>query len=567
VLEARYLKKDGQGKPIESPDDLFRRVACHVASAELGYDTADRVPEVAEAFFQVMRALEFLPNSPTLMNAGSEQAQLSACFVLPVEDSLESVFEAVKNMALIHKSGGGTGFSFSRIRPKGDRVRTTQGAASGPVSFMRVFDAATEAVKQGGARRGANMGILRIDHPDINEFIDAKAGGRELRNFNISVAITDSFMEALTTGADYTLVDPNSREPRGRLNTKNVFRKICERAWETGDPGVIFLDKINRDNPTPGQGKIESTNPCGELPLLPFEACNLGSINLARMTANHGAGVFIDYQRIARTVLTAVRFLDNVIDVNHYPMLQISAVTRGNRKIGLGVMGWADLLIQLGIPYASERALTVADRVMGFIRRVAHRASVELAAARGPYPNYSRNAPGNGKNGAGRRNATVTTVAPTGTISIIAGCSSGIEPLFALSFLRKHVLGGAELREVHPGLSQELNARGLGTPALDDEILRKGSVGEMAQLPPELRRRFMTALEVPPEWHVRMQAAFQRNSDNAVSKTVNLPFASTPEDVESVFRLAYTLGCKGITVYRDRCRESQVLNVGCAACA
>jgi ribonucleoside-diphosphate reductase alpha chain len=567
VLEARYLKKDGQGRPVESPDELFWRVARHVASAELDYDTSDRVAEVAEAFFRVMRALEFLPNSPTLMNAGSERAQLSACFVLPVEDSLESVFEAVKNMALIHKSGGGTGFSFSRIRPKGDRVRTTQGAASGPVSFMRVFDAATEAVKQGGARRGANMGILRIDHPDILEFIDAKAGGRDLRNFNISVAVIDDFMEALKTGADYTLVDPNTREARGCLNTKSVFRRICERAWETGDPGIIFLDKINRDNPTPDLGRIESTNPCGELPLLPFEACNLGSINLARMTSNHGNGVFIDYQRIVRTVLTAVRFLDNVIDVNHYPMLQISAVTRGNRKIGLGVMGWADLLIQLGIPYASEQALTLADRVMGFIRRVAHRASVELAAARGPYPNFSRRAAGNGKDGAGRRNATVTTIAPTGTISIIAGCSSGIEPLFALSFFRKHVLEGAELREIYPGLLQELNARGLANPVLYDEILRRGSMGEIAELPAELRRRYMTALEIPPEWHIRTQAAFQKHSDNAVSKTVNLPYESTPEDVESVFRLAYALGCKGITVYRDRCRETQVLNIGCAACA
>jgi ribonucleoside-diphosphate reductase alpha chain len=567
VLETRYLKKDREGRPIESPDDLFRRVACHVASAELGYDTSNCVEEVTEAFHRVMRALEFLPNSPTLMNAGSDRAQLSACFVLPVEDSLESVFEAVKSMALIHKSGGGTGFSFSRIRPKGDRVRTTQGAASGPVSFMRVFDAATEAVKQGGTRRGANMGILRVDHPDVIEFIDAKAGGRELRNFNISVAVTDAFMEALEAGADYSLVDPNTRQPRGRLNSRAVFRRVCERAWETGDPGIIFLDKINRENPTPDLGSIESTNPCGELPLLPYESCNLGSINLARMTSNTGAGVSIDYQRIARTVLTAIRFLDNVIDVNHYPMLQISAVTRGNRKIGLGIMGWADLLMRLGIPYASEQALTLADRVMGFIRRVAHRASIELAAARGPYPSFSRSAAGIGKAGVGRRNATVTTIAPTGTISIIAGCSSGIEPLFGLSFRRKHVLEGAEMSELHPLLVRELNARCLAEPALLEEIKRRGCVGDMPELPAEIRRRYMTALEIPSEWHVRMQAAFQKNSDNAVSKTVNLPFESTPDDVESVFRMAYGLGCKGITVYRDRCRETQVLNIGCAACA
>ena len=567
VLETRYLKKDSEGKPTESPDGLFKRVACHIASAELGYDTADRVPEVAEAFYRIMRTMEFLPNSPTLMNAGSDRAQLSACFVLPVEDSLESVFEAVKSMALIHKSGGGTGFSFSRIRPKGDRVRTTQGAASGPVSFMRVFDAATEAVKQGGTRRGANMGILRVDHPDILEFIDAKAGGRELRNFNISVAVDDAFMEALKAGADYSLVDPNTRQPRGRLNSTAVFHRMCERAWETGDPGIIFLDRINRENPTPELGAIECTNPCGELPLLPYESCNLGSINLARMTLNTASGASIDYQRIARTVLTAIRFLDNVIDVNHYPMLQISAVTRGNRKIGLGVMGWADLLIRLGIPYASERALTLADRVMGFIRRVAHRASIELASARGPYPSFSRRAASMGKERAGRRNATVTTVAPTGTISIIAGCSSGIEPLFGLSFRRKHVLGDAEMSEIHPLLVQELNARDLARPALLEEIARRGCIGDMPELPEEIRRRYLTALEIPCEWHVRMQAAFQKNSDNAVSKTVNLPFEATPADVESVFRMAYSMGCKGITVFRDRCRETQVLHIGCAACA
>jgi len=567
VLEARYLRKNEQGALMESPDEMFWRVARHVATADLGYDTPDRVEETAVGFFETMRRLEFLPNSPTLMNAGQDQAQLSACFVLPVEDSLESVFEAIKNMALIHKSGGGTGFSFSRIRPRGDRVRTTQGAASGPVSFMRVFDAATEAVKQGGARRGANMGILRVDHPDILEFIDAKSGGSDLRNFNLSVGITDAFMETLRLGADYPLFHPNTREPKSQLNSRRVFRRICERAWETGDPGVVFLDTINRHNPTPDLGRIEGTNPCGEQPLLPFEACNLGSINLARMISNHGDGASIDYSRIAQTVRTAVHFLDNVIDVNHYPLLQIAAVTRGNRKIGLGVMGWADLLIRLGIPYASEQALTLADRVMGFIRRAAHRASAELAAGRGTYPSFSRHPAGDMKDGAARRNASATTVAPTGTLSIIAGCSSGIEPLFALSYARKNVLDGVEMKEIHPGLLRELEARGLTQSALFNEILRRGIIGEIVELPREIRELYRTALEISPEWHVRMQAVFQKHSDNAVSKTVNLPFDSKPEEVESIYRLAYELGCKGITVYRDRCRESQVLNIGCAACA
>jgi ribonucleoside-diphosphate reductase alpha chain len=383
VLEARYLRKNDLGNLVESPDGMFKRVARHVATADLGYDASDRVEQTAEEFFEIMRGLEFLPNSPTLMNAGLEQAQLSACFVLPVQDSLESVFEGIKNMALIHKSGGGTGFSFSRIRPRGDRVRSTHGAASGPVSFMRVFDAATEAVKQGGTRRGANMGILRIDHPDILEFIDAKSGGHELRNFNLSVGVTDDFMKALAPGVSYPLVHPNSHQASGHLDAMGVFRRICERAWETGDPGVVFLDAINRENPTPDLGRIEGTNPCGEQPLLPYEACNLGSINLSRMISISGQGVTLDYPRLARTVRTAVHFLDNVIDVNHYPLLQIAAVTRGNRKIGLGVMGWADLLILLGIPYASEQALTLADRVMGFIRRAAHRASADLAAADG----------------------------------------------------------------------------------------------------------------------------------------------------------------------------------------
>ena len=567
VLEARYLKRNEEGVVVETPDEMFWRVARTVAEADLSYESLASTAETAHTFFQIMRRLEFLPNSPTLMNAGCDAAQLSACFVLPVEDSLDSIFETVKNMALIHKSGGGTGFSFSRIRPKGDPVRSTRGIASGPVSFMRVFDAATEAVKQGGVRRGANMGILRVDHPDILEFIEAKSNCRELRNFNISVAVTDDFMKASAAGSEYALIHPGSGKPAGHLNARDVFHRMCRRAWECGDPGIVFIDAINRSNPTPDLGSIESTNPCGEQPLLPFEACNLGSINLARMTMSHGGRTVVDYPRLAQTVRTAVHFLDNVIDINRYPLPQISAVTRGNRKIGLGVMGWADLLIQLGVPYGTGQALMLADKVMGFIRRLGHRASADLGRIRGPYPTFPASRSAQDGDYCGRRNATVTTIAPTGTLSIIAGCSGGIEPLFALSFSRRHVLDGEELQEIHPGLLEELNTRGLGKPAILEAILKTGTLCEIAEIPEEMRTRYATAMEISPEWHVQMQAAFQSHSDNAVSKTVNLPFASTPEEVESVYRLAHKLGCKGITVYRDHCRETQVLNIGCVACA
>ncbi len=567
VLETRYLKKDGQGRPIESPEELFFRVAREIAAVDADYDGTARAAATAEEFFEAMRRLEFLPNSPTLMNAGRELRQLSACFVLPVEDSLDSIFETVKNTALIHKSGGGTGFSFSSIRPKGDRVRSTQGASSGPVSFMRVFDAATEAVKQGGTRRGANMGVLRVDHPDILEFIGAKSCGRELKNFNISVAVTREFMQSVEEAAEFSLVHPVTGEPAGHLNSADVFRRICRSAWECGDPGIIFLDSMNVDNPTPELGKLECTNPCGEQPLLPYESCNLGSINLAKMAAVSRGRTVVDYTHLARTVRTAVHFLDNVIDANRYPLPEIERVTRGNRKIGLGVMGWADLLIKLGLPYDSQQALTVAEKVMGFIRRVGRRASCELARSRGPFPNHSPGTMGSGGCHIPARNATITTVAPTGTLSIIAGCSSGIEPLFALSFMRTHVLEGGEMREVHSGLMAELKARDLAKPEIVEEILRSGFIRQMDRLPEDMRRRYATALEIAPEWHVRMQAAFQKHSDNAVSKTVNLPFEASPADVEEVYRLAYWLGCKGITVYRNRCRESQVLNVGCTACA
>jgi len=562
VLEARYLRKDDAGRVVETPDEMFRRVAREVAKADIPYDGAEAAQMSAESFYQSMQRLEFLPNSPTLMNAGRESQQLSACFVVPVEDSLDSIFDAVKHTALIHKSGGGTGFSFSHLRPKGERVRSTRGEASGPVSFMHVFDAATEAVRQGGARRGANMGILRVDHPDILEFIASKAGSNGLRNFNISVAVTDAFMDAVASSIDYPLVHPVTGKAAGHLDAGAVFRNLCMMAWKCGDPGVLFLDPINRDNPTPWLGALESTNPCGEQPLLPYESCNLGSINLEKMIVEGRSGPTLDYRRLAQAVCTAVHFLDNVVEVNHYPLSEIESVTRGNRKIGLGVMGWADALLHLKIAYGSEEAVALAGTVMGFIQRTAHRASTELARKRGPFPNQARGE----EAGNPRRNATVTTIAPAGTISLIAGCSSGIEPVFALSLTRSNILDGQELREIHPRLQQDLKAIGRWDQAALEEISKRGSIQHLPGLPAGLKSRYRTAMEIAPEWHVRMQAAFQRHCDNAVSKTVNLPSTATPADVEAVYLLAHRLGCKGITVYRDRSRAEQVLNIGCVAC-
>jgi ribonucleoside-diphosphate reductase alpha chain len=567
VLDARYLKKDTHGMPTESPEEMFERVAREIARVDTQYDGIGAARRAEEEFAELMMGLQFLPNSPTLMNAGKDLGQLSACFVLPIEDSLESIFESVKNAALIHKSGGGTGFSFSRIRPKGNRVRSTHGIASGPVSFMRVFDAATDAVRQGGVRRGANMGVLRVDHPDILDFISAKSCGSDLRNFNISVAVNNVFWEAMKRGDDYVTINPLTQKSSGSLGAMEVFRLICRRAWECGDPGLLFADRVNHDNPTPSLGDFEATNPCGEQPLLPYESCNLGSINLSKMTVWKRDRVVVDYQRLERTVGRAVHFLDNVIDANHYPLPEIEAVTRGNRKIGLGVMGWADMLIQLGIPYDSKPALSLAGKIMGFIQRAAHLASYELAGRRGPYPNFPSSREAGRKNPRPRRNATLTTIAPTGTLSIIAACSSGIEPLFALGYVRKHVLEGKELQELHPGLLRELSERGLDGAELLDQIRKQGSLKGFRTFPEDIVKRYRTAHEISPEWHVRMQAAFQKYSDNGVSKTVNLPFEATPEDVESVYRVAGDLGCKGITVYRDGCRTTQVLNIGCVACA
>ncbi len=562
VLEARYLRRDERGKVVEMPEEMFRRVAREIASADIAFDGPEAAEKSEEEFYESMRNLKFLPNSPTLMNAGRELQQLSACFVVPVDDSLDSIFEAVKHTALIHKSGGGTGFSFSRIRPSGERVRTTLGVASGPVSFMQVFDAATEAVKQGGARRGANMGVLRVDHPDILAFIDAKALNPGLRNFNISVAVSDAFMESVRQACDYPLIHPGTGAPAGHLNAGEVFRRICLRAWQCGEPGLIFIDAVNRGNPTPELGLLECTNPCGEQPLLPYESCNLGSINLARMSQRGTRGAFLDYGQLARTVRMALHFLDNVIEVNRYPVPQIESVTRGNRKVGLGIMGWSDLLIDLAIPYGSEQALALAGKVMGFIQRTAHKASEALALQRGPFPNFRRG----GKISAPRRNATVTTIAPAGTISMIAGCSSGIEPTFALSITRSNILGGQVMEEVHPRLLKDLEKNGLWSPAMIREIVGTGSIQQLARLPQEMRELYRTALEIEPEWHVRMQAGFQRYCDNAVSKTVNLRRDALVEDVERIFRMAHDLGCKGITVYRDQSRAEQVLTAGCAKC-
>jgi len=560
VLERRYLTKDGEGKVIETPQELFRRVAKHITSAELHYDAKADVSFWEEAFHQLMTNLDFLPNSPTLMNAGRELGQLSACFVLPIEDSMESIFDAVKYTALIHKSGGGTGFSFSRLRPTSDRVGSTGGIASGPVSFMRAFDVTTDVIKQGGMRRGANMAILNVEHPDILKFIAAKEDPEALTNFNLSVAVTDKFMKAVGKGTDYNLVNPRTGEVIDKLNAKEVFDKIVDMAWRTGDPGIVFIDEINRHNPTPKLGKIESTNPCGEQPLLPFESCNLGSINLSKMVAYKDGQPYIDYDKLTQTVKLAVRFLDNVIEVNQFPLPEIAEMTKTTRKIGLGVMGFADMLIQLGIPYDSEQGLVIAQEIAHFISEEADKASIELAQERGVFPAFQGSIY-DMPDGPRFRNASRTTIAPTGSLSIIANCSSGIEPLFALSYVR-HILEGEEFIEVNPYFEEAAKGGGFYSPDLMKHLAEGKRLKDIEEVPEDIKRLFVTAHDISPEWHVKMQAAFQKFTDGAVSKTVNFPHEATPDDVAKVYMLAYQEGLKGITIYRDRSRDSQVLTVG-----
>lgn len=562
VLRRRYLLKDESRRIVETPSELFRRVAHHVARAEAGYGSDARSHEAEDAFYRMMRSGEFLPNSPTLMNAGTPLGQLAACFVIPVEDSVGGIFRALADMARIHQTGGGTGFGFSRLRPRGDLVGSTKGRASGPVSFMGIFDKATEVIVQGGRRRGANMGVLRCDHPDVVDFIEAKVGSDALRNFNLSVGVTDRFVTAVVRNRPFDLVNPRTGAGVRQMSARSLFDLIVNAAWRTGDPGLIFLDQVNRRNPTPELGRIEATNPCGEVPLLSYESCILASINLDKMTTDDGdmpvGGARVDWSRLRDRIHWGIRFLDDVIDVNRYPLEAIDAATRATRKIGLGVMGFADMLIRVGIPYGTKEAVAFADRLMRFIRRESLAASERLARQRGVFPAFAKSI--YARTSRRLRNATVNTIAPTGTISIIAGCSSGIEPLFAVSFVR-NVLSGTRLLESHPLFERVARERGFYSRELLAEVARHPSLAKVKGVPADVKRLFATAFDVTPRQHVEIQAAFQKHTDNAVSKTINLPEDATVEDVREVYLLAHRLKCKGITIYRYGSKAGQVLSV------
>ncbi|HUV25273.1 MAG TPA: adenosylcobalamin-dependent ribonucleoside-diphosphate reductase [Methanomassiliicoccales archaeon] len=551
ILENRYLLRDNEGVLAETPDELFRRVAGNIASINGTVERTSIVKNIEDQFFKAMRGLEFIPNSPTLMNAGTELQQLSACFVLPVGDSIESIYDAVKWSAIIHQSGGGTGFSFSDLRPSGDTVRSTGGVASGPVSFMKVFDAATEAVKQGGRRRGASMGILRVDHPDVSEFIHAKDDLKSLSNFNISVAVTDDFMEKASRGDEYELVNPRSGVITGTKNAAEVLEDIAESAWRTGDPGLIFIDEVNRRNPAPLLGQIKATNPCGEVPLLPFEACVLGSINLNRM-AERGE---MDWERLDEITRIGVRFLDGAIDASRFPLVQTEDVVKANRKIGLGVMGFADCLIRLGVVYGSRESLEMARKVIRRVADSARRESASIAEEKASFPNISMS-----KIPPPQRNLTLLSIAPTGTISMIAGCSSGIEPLYAISYT-KHVLNGEHFREVNPLFMEVCRKTGIFSQELMRKVSKRHSIQGMREIPEDIRELFVTTQDIPPEAQVKMQAVFQDVVDNAVSKTINLPSSVTEDEISEIFHLAHDMGCKGITVYREGSKPGQVLTV------
>ncbi len=555
VLKKRYLLKDDNRNVIETPGEMFKRVANHIAKAEEGFKSKKNKNEIEEKFYNMMTSFDFLPNSPTLMNSKTKIGQLSACFVLPVGDSINEMFDTLKNMAIIHQSGGGTGFDFSHIRPKNDIVKSTKGEASGPLSFIEIYDKATEVIVQGGRRRGANMGILRCDHPDIVDFIESKLNKDKYSNFNFSVGITDQFMEALLKGKDFNLINPRTKTNINKIKAKDLFDMLVNASWRTGDPGLIFLDEINRNNPTPWIGTIEATNPCGELPLLPYESCNLGSINLSNMVQDKS----INWEKLENTIKLSIRFLDNVIEVNKYPLPEIKKITHGNRKIGLGVMGYADMLLKCNIPYNSRKAILFSKKLMGFIHQKSINASIELARGRGVFPNFNKSI--YAKKNIKIRNATVNTIAPTGTISIIANCSSGIEPLFGVSFMR-NVMSGTEMFEINPIFEKVAGEKGFNKKEIFSKIIKTGSIQNIDLIPPDIKKIFVTTFDISPKDHLMTQASFQKYTDNSVSKTINLPKEASIQDVKEIFISAYKLKCKGITIYRYGSKNNQVLSIG-----